>query len=107
MITQNIMDKDCICLKKFETSPAELLFCPLHPCICLETQNINCLYCKSENQRMNDKEDEKEEKDEVEVEVYEKEQVDEQKEVELTAHEEKQELPLDLSCHENFENYRD
>ena len=47
----------CLCLNKFDSNPAELIICPLHPCICLETQNIDCEYCNSEIERLEQEED--------------------------------------------------
>ena len=58
MISQNFVDDECICYKKFATHPPELVICPLHPCICLEAQNINCEYCESEIKRLNEEDDE-------------------------------------------------
>ena len=74
------MDEVCVCLSKFDSSPAELIICPLHPCICLETQDINCGYCWSQIELM-------EEEDE------------QQTDLELNCYEES----LDLTCYEDFE----
>ena len=39
---------ECICMKKFDTNPAELVSCSVHPgCSCLETQDINCISCNA------------------------------------------------------------
>ena len=75
------MDEVCVCLSKFDSSPAELIICPLHPCICLETQDINCGYCWSQIELMEEEEDEQ------------------QTDLELNCYEES----LDLTCHEDFE----
>ena len=75
------MDEVCVCLSKFDSSPAELIICPLHPCICLETQDINCGYCWSQIELMEEEEDEQ------------------QTDLELNCYEES----LDLTCYEDFE----
>ena len=72
------MDEVCVCLSKFDSNPAELIICPLHPCICLETQDINCGYCWSQIERMEEEEEEEEE-------------------------EKEEEQILDLTCYEDFE----
>ena len=88
------MDEICVCLSKFHTNPPEIIICPLHPCICLETQDLNCLYCWSEIERL-----EAEEEEEVEVEEVEQEQEQEQADLDLDCYEES----LDLTCYEDFE----
>ena len=87
------MDETCVCLSKFDSNPPEIIICPLHPCICLETQDINCEYCQSEIERL-----EAEEEVEIEVEV-EEEQEEEQTDLDLNCYEES----LDLNCDEDFE----
>ena len=46
------MDDFCICLKKLVATGSELIICPLHPCTCMESQNIECEYCQSEIERL-------------------------------------------------------
>ena len=95
MISQNFVDDECICYKKFATHPPELVICPLHPCICLEAQNINCEYCESEIKRLNEEDDE--EVEEVEEEEEEVEEVEKQQE-QIHA-----DTAVDLNCYEDFE----
>ena len=53
------MDKKCICRKKFDTYPAQLVNCSIHPgCSCLEAQDINCIFC---NKQLLEEEEEGEE----------------------------------------------
>ena len=85
------MDETCVCLSKFDSNPAEIIICPLHPCICLETQDLNCLYCWSQIERL--------EAEEEEEEVEEEEQEQEETDLELNCYEES----LDLTCYEDFE----
>ena len=68
---------ECICTKKFDTNPAKLVSCSVHPgCSCLETQDINCIYCNAEIKRLNA----------------------------ITKEQEQEDSPLDLNCEEDFEN---
>ena len=88
MNSEDIVDEACICFKKFEitsTSSIDLVICPLHPCICLETQNINCQYCESEFKRLNEEYDIEEEEEEKEED------------------EEQTDTAVDLNCYEDFE----
>ena len=87
------MDETCVCLSKFDSNPAEIIICPLHPCICLETQDINCLYCWSEIERL-----EAEEEVEEEEQEQEQQQQQEQTDLVLNCYEES----LDLNCYEDF-----
>ena len=75
------MDKKCICRKKFDTYPAQLVNCSIHPgCSCLEAQDINCIFC---NKQLLEEEEE-EERGEGEGEGEE-------------------DSHLDLNCQEDFE----
>lgn len=67
---------ECICTKKFDTNPAELVNCPAHPgCSCLESQDINCISCNAEIKRLNA----------------------------ITKEQEQEDSSLDLNCQEDFE----
>ena len=57
------------------TTGSELIICPLHPCTCLESQNIECEYCQSEIERL------------------------EHPDLDLDCYEES----VDLNCYEDFE----
>ena len=50
-------DPVCLCSEKWDSIPAQMIICPLHPCICMETQNIDCEYCNSEGERLEQEED--------------------------------------------------
>ena len=74
------MDKKCICRKKFDTYPAQLVNCSIHPgCSCLEAQDINCIFCNKQ--------------------VLEEEEEEERGEGEG----EGEDSSLDLNCQEDFE----
>ena len=50
-------DPVCLCSEKWDSIPAQMIICPLHPCICMETKNIDCEYCNSEVERLEQEED--------------------------------------------------
>ena len=93
MMPQDTVDESCICFKKYETNPFELVICPLHPCICLEAQNIDCPHCTSQLDCPSEKCDEEvQELEEEEEEVNEPSQAD---------------SAVDLNCYEDFEDSED